>query len=48
MLPAGYLTLAPILLVPPLWRAVMDPVLLAYRERWRAEEIAQANAAKKE
>lgn len=29
-LPAGYLTLAPLLFVPPLWRAVMDPVLLAY------------------
>ena len=26
-LPAGYLTLAPLLFVPPLWRRVMDPVL---------------------
>ncbi len=29
-LPAGYLTLAPLLFIPPLWRAVMDPVLMNY------------------
>jgi alkane 1-monooxygenase len=32
-LPAGYLVLAPCLLVPPLWRAIMDPVLLRYLEK---------------
>lgn len=32
-LPAGYLTLAPCLLVPPLWRAIMHPVLDDYRAR---------------
>lgn len=38
-LPAGYLTLAPCLLVPPLWRAVMDPVLESYMKgRKRVDE----------
>jgi alkane 1-monooxygenase len=30
-LPYGYLTLAPCLLLPPLWRAIMDPVLHEYQ-----------------
>lgn len=47
VLPAGYLTLAPILLIPPLWRAVMDPVLFAYRERWREEEALNGDSAGK-
>lgn len=33
-LPSGYLTLAPLLLVPWAWRAVMDPVLKAHWARW--------------
>lgn len=40
-LPAGYLSLAPILFVPPLWRAVMHPVLERYQKEW---EIEDANA----
>jgi alkane 1-monooxygenase len=32
-LPGGYLTLAPCLLIPPLWRAVMDPVLAQYQQQ---------------
>jgi alkane 1-monooxygenase len=31
-LPYGYLTLAPCLFIPPLWRAIMDPVLHEYQE----------------
>lgn len=45
-LPAGYLTLAPLLFIPPLWRLVMDPILLSYKEMWQCEERAQALAAK--
>lgn len=37
-LPIGYLTLAPCLLVPPLWRAVMDPVLADYRAKYLTSE----------
>lgn len=40
-LPAGYLTLAPCLLFPPLWRAVMDPVLTNYKKRCRASKISR-------
>jgi alkane 1-monooxygenase len=32
-LPGGYLTLAPCLLIPPLWRRVMDPVLARYQQQ---------------
>lgn len=37
-LPAGYLSLAPLLLIPPAWRAVMDPVLNTYKKKWREED----------
>lgn len=37
-LPAGYLSLVPLLLVPPLWRWVMDPVLRKYKEQWAEKD----------
>lgn len=39
-LPYGYLTLAPLLFVPPLWRKVMHPVLYAYWDQWAEEDRA--------
>lgn len=42
-LPGGYLTLAPCLLVPPLWRAVMDPVLAKYQKQ-RTEELLYSDS----
>lgn len=43
-LPMGYLSLAPLLWIPSLWRRVMDPVVLEYRKKWaeKNEEIEQA------
>lgn len=35
-LPCGYLTLAPCLLVPPLWRALIDPCLVEYQAQLAA------------
>lgn len=37
-LPAGYLSLAPLLWFPPLWRRTMDPILKQYQEQWRIED----------
>ncbi|CAN8069082.1 unnamed protein product [Agarophyton chilense] len=42
-LPYGYLTLAPMLLIPQLWRAVMDPVLNEYKLKWAEEDLKQAS-----
>jgi len=42
-LPAGYLTLAPLLFVPPLWRAVMDPVLALHSKQWEAADKRDNN-----
>lgn len=37
-LPAGYLSLAPLLWFPPIWRRTMDPILKRYEEEWRKED----------
>lgn len=44
-LPASYLTLAPLLFFPPLWRAVMDPVLHSYWKQWEIEEEESSTKA---
>lgn len=41
-LPMGYLSLAPLLLIPPLWRTVMDPILVEYWKQWELEDRQQA------
>ncbi|PXF49926.1 Alkane 1-monooxygenase 2 [Gracilariopsis chorda] len=38
-LPLGYLTLALLLWIPPLWRAVMDPVLHRYKRKWTEDDL---------
>lgn len=40
-LPSGYLGMMVLCLFPPLWRAVMDKRVLAYREQLRQQELAQ-------
>lgn len=43
-LPAGYLSLAPLLLVPPLWRYVMDSALHKYWKVWKQQDEARGYA----
>jgi alkane 1-monooxygenase len=38
-LPAGYLALAPSLFIPPLWRAIMHPVLFRYQTSQERTEL---------